>query len=52
MTHNPQTIQHDALAINAVARMQEKKITSMPVIRNQNITGIVTMHALLAAGVM
>lgn len=52
MTQNPKTIDKQALAINAVTRMQELRITSLPVVNNRILEGVVTMHALLAAGVV
>lgn len=52
MTRNPATIESDALAISAVTRMQELKITSLPVVDNEQLVGIITMHALLTAGVV
>ena len=52
MTKNPATIGKDALAITAVNKMQEMKISSMPVVEGQNVAGVITMHALLAAGVV
>jgi len=32
--------------------MQESKITSLPVVENQKLVGVVTMHQLLQAGVV
>ena len=52
MTRNPATITRDALAFNAVTRMQELRITSLPVVVDGKLEGVVTMHALLAAGVV
>lgn len=52
MTLNPATTSRDALAVNAVSVMQELKITSLPVISNKKLDSVVTMHALLAAGVV
>ena len=52
MTLNPATTTRDALAVNAVSVMQELKITSLPVISNKKLDSVVTMHALLAAGVV
>ncbi len=52
MTHNPSTITSDTLAISAVTRMQELKITSLPVVDNEKLVGVITMHALLTAGVV
>lgn len=52
MTTRPLTIQTDALAFDTVSRMQESKITSLPVVENQKLVGVVTMHQLLQAGVV
>lgn len=53
MTKNPATIDSDALAVTAISRMQSLKITSLPVINSDStLKGIVTMHALLSAGVV
>jgi arabinose-5-phosphate isomerase len=52
MTPKPATIASDALAINAVTRMQELRITSLPVVAGSTLQGVVTMHGLLAAGVV
>lgn len=52
MTKNPLTIEENALAFDAVSRMQEHKITSLPVVNNANLAGVVTMHQLLQSGVM
>lgn len=52
MTLNPATTTKDTLAVNAVSRMQELKITALPVIANNKLESVVTMHALLAAGVV
>ena len=43
----------DELAINVVNLMQEKEITVLPVVdNNQNVIGIVHMHDLLKAGIV
>jgi arabinose-5-phosphate isomerase len=52
MTLTPATITRDALAVNAVTRMQQLRITSLPVVAGKRLEGVVTMHALLAAGVV
>lgn len=52
MTRTPATITRDALAVTAVTRMQALRITSLPVVADQQLEGVVTMHALLAAGVV
>ena len=51
MTINPLTINDDALAFDAVNQMQERKITSLPVVANEQLQGVVTMHQLLQTGV-
>ncbi|MFK8080824.1 MAG: SIS domain-containing protein [Granulosicoccus sp.] len=51
MSRKPTTINSQALATNAVARMQKLKITCLPVVDDGQLMGIVTMHALLATGV-
>ena len=52
MTSDPLTITTDALAFDAVNRMQERKITSLPVVQDQQLVGVVTMHQLLQTGVV
>jgi len=52
MSRNPVTIDKNALATTAVSRMQEQKITCLPVVDQQAFVGIVTMHALIATGVV
>jgi len=53
MTPNCHTITADALAVSAVEAMQHHKITALPVVNEAHqIVGIVTMHALLASGVV
>jgi len=52
MTQRPAKIRQDALAISAVTQMQERKITCLPVVEGQALVGVITMHALLAAGVV
>lgn len=52
MTTAPATIDSEALAVVAVTRMQELKITALPVTNGDTLVGIVTMHALLSAGVV
>jgi len=52
MTTDPATTAKDTLAVDAVALMQELKITALPVVNRGRLEGIVTMHALLAAGVV
>ena len=52
MTKRPAKISPDSLAINAVTLMQKRKITCLPVIEGRSLVGVITMHALLAAGVV
>lgn len=52
MSAKPQTISSDILAFDAVDRMQERKITSLPVVNDSGLVGVVTMHQLLQSGVM
>jgi len=52
MTEDPRTIDADRLAVTAVGRLQEHRITALPVVGGGRIAGVVTMHALLAAGVV
>jgi len=52
MTKGGQSIEPDALAVAAVSKMQRHQITALPVVENQKVVGIVTMHGLLSAGVV
>lgn len=53
MTAGGRTTNADNLAINAVALMQRHRITALPVINENNrIIGVISMHALLGAGVV
>lgn len=51
MTRTPQTIDSASLAVTALDSMQARRITSLPVIDGARLVGVVTLHALLAAGV-
>jgi arabinose-5-phosphate isomerase len=52
MTRNPKTIGISALAAEALGRMNEKKVTSLFVVGDDNqVEGIIRMHDLLKAGV-
>jgi arabinose-5-phosphate isomerase len=51
MTRNPQTIDGQALAAGALAKMQERSITSLFVVENGRPAGIVHLHDLLKAGI-
>ncbi|MBX2835952.1 MAG: KpsF/GutQ family sugar-phosphate isomerase [Gammaproteobacteria bacterium] len=52
MTTGGQTIEAEALAVDALGKMQQYKITALMVLKNQKLHGIVTMHQLLASGVV
>lgn len=52
MTRGGQSIEPDALAVAAVSKMQQHKITSLPVVESDKVVGIITMHGLLNAGVV
>jgi len=53
MTTGGHTTTADTLAFNAVSVMQQHRITALPVVdHNNRITGIISMHALLGAGVV
>ncbi len=52
MTRGPHTIEACRLAIDAVNTMQSRKITTLPVVTDGHVQGVISMHALLAAGVV
>ena len=52
MTQGGISIAPDALAVAAVTQMQQHQITALPVVDNEQVVGIITMHGLLAAGVV
>jgi len=53
MTRNPKTIKADELAMAVLNRMQQHKITCLPVVdAERRPIGIVHLHDLLAAGVL
>lgn len=52
MTANPLTGLPEQLAIDALDCMQNNKITSLPVVRDGTLEGVVTMHQLLQSGVV
>lgn len=50
MTRDPVTISEHAPAVDAVERMQQKKITVLPVLNGQRLVGALHLHDLLNAG--
>jgi len=52
MTKNPLTISQDARAVEALERMNEKKINQFVVVDDVNkVIGVISMHDLIQAGV-
>src|SRR5699024_6198314 len=52
MTRTPFTISPDALAVDAVHLMETKRITSLPVVKDNIVLGLIHMHHLLQARVI
>lgn len=52
MTKNPLVIEENSIAVGAVALMNEKKITSLFVVKDKKIIGILHIHDCLRAGVV
>ncbi|MEE9364725.1 MAG: KpsF/GutQ family sugar-phosphate isomerase [Cellulophaga sp.] len=52
MTSNPQTIETDILAINALELMQKKGISQLLAMENGNYSGIVHIHNLINEGLL
>jgi len=52
MKKNPYIIKKETLAYNAVAKIQEKKITSLIVVDGKKVIGALNIHDLFRAGVM
>lgn len=52
LTANPKTIQKHNLASKALSLMEEKSITSLLVVENQKLVGILHIHDILRAGVV
>ena len=52
MKKNPYVINKETLAYNAVALIQEKKITSLIVVDGNKVIGALNIHDLFRAGVM
>ena len=51
MTANPKSIRPDALAVEGLAIMNEKSITSLFVVENEKPVGILHIHDCLRAGI-
>lgn len=51
MTHNPTQIAPAKLAVEALAVMNDKSITNLPVVANNKVIGVIHIHDLLRAGI-
>ena len=52
MTKDPYIIKKETLAYNAVAKIQDKKITSLIIVDGKKVIGALNIHDLFRAGVM
>lgn len=52
MTKNPQTIRHDALAVEALQVMKEKSISQLLVLKNTELVGFIHLHDLIREGII
>ncbi len=52
MTHAPQTIESDVLALTALERMHERGISQLLVVDNNQYQGVVHLHNLLKEGIL
>lgn len=52
MTKNPLNVEENSVAVSAVATMNEKKITSLFVVKDKKAIGILHIHDCLRAGVI
>ena len=52
MSKDPYVIKKETLAYNAVAKIQDKKITSLVVVDGRKVIGALNIHDLFRAGVM
>lgn len=52
MKKDPYTMSEDTLAYNAVATIQEMKITSLLIVKDKKVIGALNIHDLFRAGVM
>jgi CBS domain. len=55
MTKNPKTILKNALAVNALQKMEESKITSLFVVESEgykNPIGVIHIHDIIKAGII
>jgi arabinose-5-phosphate isomerase len=53
MTHNPKSIDKDALVVDALNIMREKNITQLPVLdHNKKYVGVIHLHDILKEGIL
>lgn len=52
MTKNPATIKQEMLAVEAIALLNKKSITSLFVVENKKVVGILHIHDCLKAGIV
>ena len=52
MKKDPYTMSAETLAYNAVAIIQEMKITSLLIVKDKKVIGALNIHDLFRAGVM
>jgi arabinose-5-phosphate isomerase len=52
MSKDPYIMNEDTLAYNAVATIQEMKITSLLIVKDKRVIGALNIHDLFRAGVM
>lgn len=53
MTRTPTIIKQEAMAVEALKILKEKRFTSMPVVDNTNkYKGVVTLHSIIRAGIV
>jgi arabinose-5-phosphate isomerase len=52
MSKDPYTMSEDTLAYNAVATIQEMKITSLLIVKDKKVIGALNIHDLFRSGVM
>jgi arabinose-5-phosphate isomerase len=52
MTHNPKSIDKDALVVDALNIMREKNITQLPVMDQKKYVGVIHLHDILKEGIL
>jgi arabinose-5-phosphate isomerase len=52
MSHNPQSIEQDSLATEAMQQMQQKNISQLIIKKNEKYAGIIHLHDLIREGII